>query len=105
VPRHPRKITDEQRRHIAAVIVEAGNYRARVSDAGPDPVLDPIGAIAWSARILGTHAPETVELVRWAKFVGRLEWREIALAVQVDPDDLVAVKMIANSYRYHMRES
>lgn len=102
MPRRTRPISAEQRRHVEQIIVAASTHRAELGRHGPDPATDPVGAIAWLARLLGPYSPEVVALVGRARAQHVIEWREIALAVRIDPDEPVAVRQMANNYRRHL---
>lgn len=71
---------------------------AKLLAQGPDPSADITGALAWTAAVLGEGDVRVVALVDEA-LGRRLEWREVAVAFGVDPEDGRAVENVAQSFR------
>jgi len=82
-------------------IVRARALRARTAALAerPDPTEDVLGALAWTATVVGDEAPEAVQLANLAHLGARYTWREVVQALGLDSGDKATVVRIAQRCR------
>ncbi len=95
----PFDISPLESEHLAKVRARALRVRVAALADRPDPALDTLGAIAWTATVVGPDARELIELVHLAHDVGRYRWREIVHAMGGDWATDTEVLRIAQHYR------
>ena len=105
MPRPRRDVAPAEVRRLARIRTAAHKARERAEAemavalraGAPDAATDLLGSLAWHAAAT-PDSPLVAELVD-AALDRRLQWREVAVAFGVDPEDGRAIENLAQTFR------
>lgn len=106
MPRSRRDVPPTEVNRLTGIRTEASRIAAKAEVTReltvladmPDPGADILGAIAWAGTVLTPTHPLVMRLVDQA-LASRMEWREVATAFGIDPEDEAAVANVAQTHR------